>query len=434
MWLTPSLVLGHMAGLLASGRRLDVWLFAVLVVLVATSSLRYVVRHGLGLTGALVLLGAALLIVGYAARPILPKRAGVPAVWSAVLACLVAVLTIAAPSFAWCAVPVAFAVLQTVRFVPAVVCVSALMVVITASWLRISATVDPVMIAGPLGVALITVMSFRALDVESKARARLIERLVAAQDDLAAEERRVGALRERARLSRDIHDSIGQDLSSVYLLLQAADRSWVRDSAVSHQNVRTAIDMSRRGLEEIRQVIHELSTDVESSALTEAPELHVRLRELEDRSHGTAKVSTRIDGVPVPLSHRLAAALVASARGALANAQEHSGADHVMMTLTYTEKEIRLDIRDDGHGFDVSALRSRRVAATSDGVQNQRAVTDESSSMRGLGLKGIRDRVLELGGGAEIESEPGDGATVSVWFPIGRSAQKSDLNRQNEEN
>ncbi len=427
-------MLGRMAGLLASGRRLDVWLFVVLVVLVATSSLRYVVRHGLGLTGVLVLLGAALLIAGYAARPLLPKRAGVPAVWSAVLACVVAALTIVAPSFAWCAVPVAFAVLQTVRFVPAVVCVSALMVVITVSWLRISATVDPVMIAGPLGVALITVMSFRALDVESKARARLIDRLVDAQDDLAAEQRRVGALRERARLSRDIHDSVGQDLSSVYLLLQAADRSWLRDPAVSHQNVKTAIATSRRGLEEIRQVIHELSTDVESSALTEAPELHRRLRELEDRSHGPAKVSTRIDGVSMPLSNRLAAALVASARGALANAQEHSGADHVMMTLTYTGEEIRLDIRDDGRGFDVDTVSSRREAAASGDVRTRRATTDTSSPTRGLGLKGIRDRVIELGGGAEIESEPGDGTTVSVWFPIASSAQNGDLNRQNEEN
>jgi DNA-binding NarL/FixJ family response regulator len=192
---------------------------------------------------------------------------------------------------------------------------------------------------------------------------------------------------------------------------------------VSHQNVKTAIATSRRGLEEIRQVIHELSTDVESSALTEAPELHRRLRELEDRSHGPAKVSTRIDGVSMPLSNRLAAALVASARGALANAQEHSGADHVMMTLTYTGEEIRLDIRDDGRGFDVDTVSSRREAAASGDVRTRRATTDTSSPTRGLGLKGIRDRVIELGGGAEIESEPGDGTTVSVWFPIGSSAQ-----------
>ncbi|ALG84901.1 sensor histidine kinase [Gordonia phthalatica] len=398
-----------MTALLAPVRRLDVWLFVVLVVLVVTSSVRYVLRHGLGTVGVLILLGAVVLVAGYGVRPWLPERSWVPAAWSVTLAALVAALTVVAPSFAWCAVPVAFAVLGTLPFRWAVACVSVLMVVITASWLRISSAFDPALIAGPLGIALITVMAFRALDRESKARADLIDRLVATQDDLAAEQRRAGALRERARLSRDIHDSVGQDLSSVYLLLQVADRGWKTQPQDSHDNVRTAIDASRRGLEEIRHVIHDLSTDVESSTLTSPSELHRRLDDVGERSHGPATVTLRVDGTAVPLSHRLSSALVATARGALANAQEHAGANRVMMTLTYTDDEVRLDIRDDGRGFDVDRVLAAQSGSTRAGGRSQ----------RGLGLKGVSDRVVDLGGGAMIESEIGDGTTVSVWFPIG---------------
>ncbi|RBP66108.1 signal transduction histidine kinase [Brevibacterium sanguinis] len=392
-----------MPALLAPVRRLDVWLFVVLVVLLATSSLRYIVRHGLSPVGVLILLGAAALLACSALRPILPEEPAWPRAWALTLALLVASLTVAAPSFAWCAVPVAFSVLRTLSFTWATVCVSALMIVVTASWLRISTHPDPTLVVGPLGVALVTIMSFRALDRESKARSELIDRLVAAQDELAAEQRRAGALRERTRLSRDIHDSIGQDLSSIHLLLQAAERSWDARPDIARSNVSTAIDAARTGLEEIRTVIHDLSTEVQSADLVDVDELRRRLGDLLERRHGTAEVRLRIDGAPVMLPTRVAAALIASTRGALANVEEHAAASRVMITLTFTSAEVRLDIRDDGRGFDPRVLAAGSASAT---------------PRRGLGLRGIRERAEELDGGVEVDSEPGDGTMVSVWLPI----------------
>ena len=95
-----------------------------------------------------------------------------------------------APSFAWCAVPVAFAVLRVLPFGWAVGVVVAMVGLLTLAWQRISADVDPVQVAGPIGVALLTVLAYRALDLESRARQDLLDRLVDAQQELAEEQRR----------------------------------------------------------------------------------------------------------------------------------------------------------------------------------------------------------------------------------------------------
>jgi signal transduction histidine kinase len=109
-------------------------------------------------------------------------------------------------------------------------------------------------------------------------------------------------------------------------------------------------------------------------------------------------VEVRVDGAPVPIPAEVAAALVRTARGALANVVEHATAQRVAMTLTYQVDEVVLDVRDDGRGFDPARVLPK--------------------GSRGRGLAGIRERATALGGHADIESAPGEGATVSVRFPL----------------
>jgi signal transduction histidine kinase len=68
------------------------------------------------------------------------------------------------------------------------------------------------------------------------------------------------------------------------------------------------------------------------------------------------------------------------------------------VSLTYLPDELRLDVRDDGAGFDPAAPRP--------------------AELRGHGLRGLRERAETLGGRAEIESAPGEGTSVSVSFPL----------------
>src|SRR5688500_11075697 len=157
-------------------------------------------------------------------------------------------LTRAAPSFAWTAVPLAFAALEVLAFRYALAVVVLMTVVVSTGWLRITDGFDPTLVAGPIGIALVTVFAYRTLEQESLTRQRLLDELVAAHEDLAAAQHRSGALAERTRLSREIHDSVGQGLSSINLLLNAAEQDWDRRPDVARSHVRTAAASARAGL------------------------------------------------------------------------------------------------------------------------------------------------------------------------------------------
>ncbi|MFJ9313271.1 sensor histidine kinase [Pimelobacter simplex] len=383
-------------GILAPAARLDRWLLAVLVVLLVTSAARYVERHGFHATGAAVLAGALVLGLAYATRGLLAGRAWWPTVWVTGMVVLWGALTAVAPSFAWCAVPVAFAVLRVLPFPWAVGTVVLMTVLLTAAWQRITDGFDLVQVAGPIGVALVTVLAYRALDLESRARQDLLDQLVEAQAELAEEQHRTGALAERTRLSREIHDSVGQGLSSINLLLQAAEQSWDAQPATAREHVRTAAATARDGLDEVRRVVRDLApADLAASAAALPDALR---RAAEQADPGGLPAEVRVDGTPVVVPADVAAALVRTARGALANVREHAGAGRVALTLTYLLDEVVLDVRDDGRGFDPAQVRA--------------------IGTRGRGLAGIRDRAEALGGQADIESAPGEGTTVSVRFPV----------------
>ncbi len=384
-------------GILASAAQLDRWLHLVLVVLVVTAALRYVSRHGLGTSGALVLTGAAVFLAVYVARPLVRGRAWWPTVWVASVTLVWAALTLAAPSFAWTAVPLAFAALEVLAFRYAVGVVVLMTAAASLAWLRILDTFDPTVVAGPVGIALVTVLAYRTLEQESINRQRLLKELVGAQEDLAAVQRRSGALAERTRLSREIHDSVGQGLSSINLLLQAAEQDWDRRPDLARSHVRTAASSARSGLDEVRRVVRDLApAELEGADPVEA--LPAALSAIATRAESSVRIQVRVHGVPTTVPVDIASALLRTARGAVANVVEHSAADNAVISLTYHPDEVLLDVRDDGTGFD---LRRQRNAG-----------------LRGRGLAGIAQRTESLGGHVTIESASGDGTTLSVAFPL----------------
>lgn len=378
-------------GILAPAARLDRWLLVVLVVLLTACAIRYLDRHAFGTSAIAVLAGAVALGVAYATRGLLRERPWWPTAWVTAMVVLWGALTAIAPSFAWCAVPVAFAVLQVLPFSWAVAVVVAMTVLLTTAWQRISDGFDPVQVAGPIGVALVTVLAYRALELESRARQH-------AQAE-------VGALAERTRLSREIHDSVGQGLSSINLLLQAAERAWDQQPEVAREHVRVAAATARDGLDEVRRVVRdlapvELAEDRTGTALVDA----LRRAAEESRAIAGLDVEVRVHGAATPVTPEVAAALVRTTRGALANVREHAGASRAAVTLTYQFDEVVLDVRDDGCGFDPDHVAPHGT--------------------RGRGLAGVRERARALGGQAEVESAPGEGTTVSVRFPTGTEAAR----------
>lgn len=208
---------------------------------------------------------------------------------------------------------------------------------------------------------------------------------------------------------------MGQGLSSINLLLNAAEQDWQRRPDLARHLVQTASATARDGLVEVRQVVRDLaSEDLESddsgAALPAALE-----RVVQREGHGL-QVQFRVYGAVARVPTMISSALVRSARGALANVVEHAAATRAVISLTYHPDEVLLDVRDDGRGFDPG--RDRDLEQGFDPEQSLDPTKGRTAGVRGLGLRGIRERAAELGGQAEIESAPGEGTTVSVGFPL----------------
>lgn len=391
-------------GVLAPVHRLVRWLDAALVVLVAACATRYLMRHPLDGAGVFVLAGAVLFAGAYATRGRVWGRSWWPTAWILGVIALWAALTFVAPSFAWTAVPVAFATLRVLQAPYAAGLVALMTLVVSVAWSRISDGPDPTVVAGPIAIAAVTVVAFHTLDREAAERQRLLDELGAAQDELAGAERRAGAVAERTRLSRDIHDSIAQGLTSINLMLQAAERDWARRPDVARDLVATAAATARRELDESRRIVRDLAAaglegdDVSPRSLEEA----LRRAVTESGAPG-ATVAVYGEATPVPAT--VATALVRTARGALANVVEHSGAGTVAVTLTHLSDEVLLEVRDDGRGFDPGAVEKD--------LAHRRAAEG-----RGTGLRGIRHRAQSLSRRGTVESAPGEGTTVSIALPL----------------
>ncbi|MEH0110444.1 sensor histidine kinase [Tersicoccus sp. MR15.9] len=262
-------------------------------------------------------------------------------------------------------------------------------------------------VLGPLiGAALAVVIAhaYRALTAEIRERQRLIDDLTATRSALATAERDAGASEERARLAREIHDTVSQSLSSIILLLHAADRA---PEPARAERVAQAREAAQDALAETRQFIAALQPAAlhgrgVASALT-------RLAERTRAETGLAVTLTlppdlaELGGVPTPVE----VGLLRVAQNAVANVVQHAHASRLDITLSALEGQIVLDVVDDGVGFDVEAVLGADTGAAG-----------EPGERVSFGLRGVRDRVGTLGGEFVVESEPGQGTSVVAVFDV----------------
>ena len=246
-------------------------------------------------------------------------------------------------------------------------------------------------VVGPVigaAVAVTISLGYRALYRETEERQKLIDDLVRTRAELASRERESGVLQERGRLAREIHDTVAQGLSSIQLLLHAAER----DPGQAADHVRLARETAATSLEEARRFIRELTPPaLEEQSLAGALE-----RLAASQSSPQLRVTFRLSGTPHTLPMRVETALLRIAQASLANVTQHADATRAELTLTYLEGWVGLDVVDDGRGFD----------------------PDTSSGRSGFGLPGLRARVAELGGVLEVESRPGEGTAIAASFDL----------------
>ncbi|MFI6521127.1 sensor histidine kinase [Spirillospora sp. NPDC050679] len=354
--------------------------------LLAASASRLVVRHGMEGQTWVRLADCAALAVLYALGMVLWDRLGRRGrlMWLVLVVLLWLLLVVAAPSFAWCAIPLFFISLRLLTRRAALVSVVVLTGAVIFAQVRLADRLEPSLVLGPVAVAGMTSVIFLELQ-------RLIDDLVRTRGELAASQHEAGVLEERQRLSREIHDTLAQGLTSMGMLLQAADREWDADPGQARRHVRRAADAAVGNLAEARRFVRALApSDLAAGSLPAA------LRGLLDRDAVTGPPTRlRVDGAEYDLDTGAQAALVRVVQGALANVREHAGASAVMVTLTYLDDQVRLDVADDGAGFD-------RV---------------RPGPGRGYGLPAMRERLAAVGGTLEVESVPGEGTVVAATVP-----------------
>ncbi len=245
----------------------------------------------------------------------------------------------------------------------------------------------------------------------SEERREAVARLEAAleentglQAQLVAQAREAGVLEERQRLAREIHDTLAQGLAGIITQLEAARHADGRQApgegeTALERHLENALRLGRESLAEARRSVHALRpAHLEGAGLPEA--LEQVARDWEAVNGTPVEVNTT--GERQALPPEVEAALLRTAQEALANIARHAGAGRVGLTLTFLGETAALDIVDDGVGFDPQAQTGA-----------------------GFGLASMRQRLGQVGGWLEIESEPGAGAALSARVPLAASRDEA---------
>jgi two-component system sensor histidine kinase UhpB len=228
-----------------------------------------------------------------------------------------------------------------------------------------------------------------------QAFARMLERL-------EAERRRASSAaltaqeRERTRVARDLHDEVNQSLTGLLLRLEATREKAPPELAAELAEIRR---VANQAMQELLDLARQLRpTALDDLGLT--PALAGNVRGLSRQ--GAVDATFESEGELGELPEDVQLVVYRVAQEALNNAVRHSEAEHVQVALRREGDLAELTVRDDGRGF----------------------TFDDTG--RGLGIGGMRERALLVGGEFQIESRPGVGTRVRLIVPISNSDDRDE--------
>jgi signal transduction histidine kinase len=224
---------------------------------------------------------------------------------------------------------------------------------------------------------------------------RMTGRLSAAVD---AERLRAGTdarQAERARIARELHDSISQDLFSLSLLAAGLRRALHADPALRPEV--TAMERtSARAMREMQALLLELRpVALEDAGLVPA------VTELCQAYQARLAIKVNVELGEVSLTPAAEHAVLRIVQEALGNAARHGEPETILVRLSQCDGSVTVEVRDDGRGFDPGGAAERH----------------------GMGLALMRERVIELGGDFQLDAAPGAGAAILVRLPAGQDGR-----------
>ncbi|MGH7506505.1 MAG: GAF domain-containing protein [Longimicrobiales bacterium] len=216
----------------------------------------------------------------------------------------------------------------------------------------------------------------------------------------------LAVVEERHRLARDLHDSVTQHMFGMVMIAESLVRAFSRSAAEGERRVNRLLELSRTALAEMRALLAELRP---AGAPLPVSALGVVAGVVRVRRDGLVAAleehiaRTSMDELPIALEAADYAAqrpaleeeLYRIAQEALNNVLKHACARRVMIRLVSRGGVVRLNVQDDGIGFDPASVRSG-----------------------GLGLTSMRERAEQLSGTIAIDTVPGAGTLLEVSVPI----------------
>lgn len=211
-----------------------------------------------------------------------------------------------------------------------------------------------------------------------------------AEDALRLDEERLrttAVLEERARIARDLHDTLAQGFTGIVLNLEGAEESSNSLPMEVRSRIARAKEVARTNLEEARR-----------SILSLAPpnrDLTTSLREVVDRCNSNRRtpVELSFSDAPVVLRPDVTEELIHIIQQSVDNAEQHARAKTIRLEVAFGQKQVRIRIRDDGRGFEISQSNHR------------------------FGLKNMHERAAKIGATFELTSRPGKGTEIVVTVP-----------------
>ena len=194
---------------------------------------------------------------------------------------------------------------------------------------------------------------------------------------------------ERRRIARDLHDVVLQDLSGALQGLQATQVE--AKGLEPNTDLKLELETLRAAMRGLRNAIYDLRLEGRQTFVKAVEALVELNRQLTPERKITLMVQ---DGFPPELPDDLGVEVLRMLREALVNSRRHSDARRVEVILSNSRDKARVEVADDGRGFDPASIRS------------------------GVGLSGMRERASEIGGEFAVESGPGQGTRIKAEFPL----------------
>jgi signal transduction histidine kinase len=214
---------------------------------------------------------------------------------------------------------------------------------------------------------------------------RLSARLVAAQED------------ERRRLSRELHDEVGQSMSAVVVEIGNLEAALPGTDATLRQRLSRVKELAEASVGDIRNMALLLRPSMLDD-LGLVPALRWQAREVARRTGMKVKVAAEDVGEDLPDDYRTC--IYRIVQEALNNCARHAKATAVRVTVRQEPEQITVGIQDDGMGFDARD--------------------------KGMGILGMEERVRGLGGLFRVDSEPGTGTVISILLPLDPARGKEE--------